>query len=189
MKPLPFPGKPKPKPNGRDTAVPSKPRAAKGNGHGGDRTWRDGRRSRADFVDPLADNSSKRGRPKITDRQKARMLAYVAERAVKGKQVLPLEFMMSTLNSVDLPWKCRAWAAKEAAPYLHRRMPIAIEGGDANRPLVFATASQLQGLPTAQLEVAMQFLSRFSREELAKHTGVSGLLPSTIDNATGEVSE
>lgn len=180
MKPLPFP-----RPNGHDkSAKPTKPHGrppGKKNRtldelatweaptkHGGDRTF--GRRGHVTAKGRITHN----------------LLKQVARKASEGKQTLPLEFMLTTLNSEDMPWKCRAWAAKEAAPYLHRRMPIAIEGGDANKPLVFATAEQLQGLPTAQLEVMMGVLSRFSREELSKHTGVN-LLPAVIDNETGEV--
>jgi len=167
MKPLLFP-----KPNGHDKVRMTKVR---------------GRTYLVKESPPLSSSAKKHLHARAN--LQATALRRVIDKVQQRKQILPLEFMLNMLNDAQEPKSCRMWAAEKAAPYLHRRMPIAIEGGDASRPLVFATAEQLQGLPTNQLKVMMDVLSRFSREELAKHTGVEGLLPATIDNATGEVDE
>lgn len=39
----------------------------------------------------------------------------------------PLEFLMSVMVDQQLAWGSRIDAAKTAAPYYHRKMPVAIE--------------------------------------------------------------
>jgi len=51
--------------------------------------------------------------------------------------LMPLDYMLAVLRDPKTqPSKSRAWAAKEAAPYLHKKMPVAIEmvGGDTPQP-------------------------------------------------------
>ena len=48
------------------------------------------------------------------------------------KDLTPLGFMEEVLrNPSKWPSNARMWAAKEAAPYIHRKQPIAIETGPA----------------------------------------------------------
>ena len=56
----------------------------------------------------------------------------------------------------------KQWAAQNAAPYLHRRMPIALEGGDGNKPLMMATIEQLRQLSDDELEVLMRISAKFT---------------------------
>ena len=128
------------------------------------------------------------GRPKgAKDKIKHAMLKRIAQQAVDGKKILPLDFMLDTLNDRNASWKRRAWAADRAAVYLHRKMPIAIEGGDKDRPLVFATASMLEGLPQTELDVLLKVMARVGREQFMRDTGVKELVhKAVIDHDTGE---
>lgn len=45
----------------------------------------------------------------------------------------------------------RVTAASQAAVYLHRRMPIAIDGGEG-KPITLATANELARMPEAELQ-------------------------------------
>src|ERR1700737_3556456 len=76
-----------------------------------------------------------RGRPKgargklyeLTEKQRTEM----AER----HGIMPLDFFMSTMRDESARIGDRLEAAKLAAPYLHRKMPIAVEGGDSDAPI------------------------------------------------------
>jgi hypothetical protein len=65
----------------------------------------------------------------------------------------PLEYMIHVLLDKNSSQSNKRWAAQAAAPYIHRRMPIAIEGGDPTKPLVLATLQQLANLTPEQLRV------------------------------------
>src|SRR3990172_7088042 len=63
-----------------------------------------------------------------------------------GELDTPLKFVLGVLTSNDpsVTMKDRQWAAATALPYCHRKMPIAIEGGET--PIRVFDASQLSGL-------------------------------------------
>src|SRR6266496_5882082 len=73
-----------------------------------------------------------RGRPKgargklyeLTEKQRTEM----AER----HGITPLDFLMSIMRDESARIGERLEAAKLAAPYLHRKMPIAVEAGDSD---------------------------------------------------------
>jgi hypothetical protein len=63
--------------------------------------------------------------------------------ALKKASITPLAFMMEVLEAKgDDAQKYskadRMWAAQAAAPYMHKKMPIAIEGGDRPIPIIDA---------------------------------------------------
>lgn len=60
----------------------------------------------------------------------------------------------------------RAWAAEKAAPYVHRRMPLAIEGGDPRRPLQMVTAQQLRDLSPAELRQLQELNTKLIVEKV-----------------------
>ena len=64
----------------------------------------------------------------------------------------PLDFALSILRDPDSYNKVdRMWAAHEAFPYMHRKMPTAIEGGD--KPLAFLAATKLASMSPKELRV------------------------------------
>ena len=88
-----------------------------------------------------------KGRPKgiVNRRDAARAAAIAAE------GLTPLDFALQVLRDpITYSTRDRQWAAATAMPYVHKKMPIAIEGGD--RPLTFVDASKLAELGTGQLE-------------------------------------
>lgn len=72
------------------------------------------------------------GRPKGSKDRRTLGREYV----MKSMGITPLEFMLEVLhNPKKYSTRDRMWAADKAAPYVHRRMPIAIEGGDKDKPI------------------------------------------------------
>lgn len=73
--------------------------------------------------------------------------------ADRNDGITPLQFLLSLLRQEDTPIKHRFEAAKIAAPYFHRRMPIAIEGGDPSKPLQIQNQAALRNLTPEELSV------------------------------------
>ena len=66
-------------------------------------------------------------------------------------KLMPLDFALDILrHPTEYSLTDRQWAAHEAMPYLHRKMPIAIEGGD--RPIGVIDAGKLTSMKTEELE-------------------------------------
>src|SRR5262249_40684066 len=71
------------------------------------------------------DPRSKRGgRPKGA---KAKYDRELAERLAETGEVTPLDVMLAMMNDSKLPAEVRIRAAAAAAPYVHRRKPVALE--------------------------------------------------------------
>lgn len=109
------------------------------------------------------------GRPKGSLDRKTiltkEMEQQLAERAEQGIPITPLEYFLKTLTDPMTTKRDKQWAASAAAPYLHRKMPIAIEGGDQKRPVLFATMEQLAKLNNDELETLYSVLDRISPDE------------------------
>jgi len=74
-------------------------------------------------------------------------------------QLTPLQFMLEVLRNPDkYPFIARQWAAKEAAPYMHRKMPIAIEGGDT--PVGVLDYTKLLQMPQGELARTLANIER-----------------------------
>ena len=88
-----------------------------------------------------------KGRPKgIVNKRDAKRAADI-----EASGLSPLDFMLEVLRHPALyNVSQRMWAANAAAPYVHRKMPIAIEGGD--KPLTVIDATKLASMGTAELE-------------------------------------
>lgn len=70
----------------------------------------------------------------------------------KPGTVLPLDYVMSTLNDPKAEKADKQWAASQGLPFMHRRMPIAIEGGTPDKVLRMATHDQLRLLTQEQFD-------------------------------------
>jgi hypothetical protein len=81
-----------------------------------------------------------RGRPKGTRRTTSE-----AERQELAQRmgITPLEFLLSILRDPKAKFHEKLDAAKAAAPYMHRKMPIAVEGGEPERPILLHDLSVL----------------------------------------------
>lgn len=82
------------------------------------------------------------------------------ETVQRFKGITPLEFMLATLQAPkDQSSKAdRMWAADKAAPYVHRKMPIAIEGTDKPIPVTVFDVAKLAAMDTATLRKAEEVL-------------------------------
>lgn len=87
-----------------------------------------------------------RGHPLRSRYLSVTMQDFLISARALGHAVTPLDFMMATLMSPEVTFEQRMWAAEKAAPYMHRKMPLAIEGGDPSKPLRVATSNQLRTL-------------------------------------------
>lgn len=133
------------------------------------------------------------GRPRgAQDKLRTKMLARICEQSAEGKQLLPLEYMLQVLNDPKSSKGDRQWAANAAAPYIHRRMPIGIEGGDPKRPIVLATAQQLHRLSDLDLGHLMGIVTQLMEPEEAEREGFviehesPLLLPSSLRSDSGK---
>ena len=99
-------------------------------------------------------------------RTKKQLTRVVFEKIKSGELKMPLEFMLALLTAPDekVSMDDRKWAAMHAAPYCHRKMPIAIEGGES--PIKVFDASRLAGLNDKELKVFMGILTKIGVSEL-----------------------
>lgn len=81
---------------------------------------------------------------------------YLAEHGVT-----PLEFLLSVVHDPTAHMDYRLEAARSAMPYVHRKMPIAIEGGDPTKPIVFE-ASALTMLQPAEKMLLLALVEKMA---------------------------
>ncbi len=74
----------------------------------------------------------------------------------------PLEFLTSIVRSDDntVTLEHRVEAAKALAPYMHRKMPIAIEGGDPSKPISILDVKQLGSLSKKEIETLLAIVQK-----------------------------
>lgn len=70
--------------------------------------------------------------------------------------ITPLEFLMSILRDPKAKFYEKLDAAKAAAPYMHRKMPIAVEGGDSERPILLHDLSRLSDSELLMLKTLLE---------------------------------
>jgi hypothetical protein len=100
------------------------------------------------------------GRPKGILNQ----LTIAQAQAVAKAGITPLEFQLAVLRAEpeelarlniapkDVTFGARARAAESAAPYIHRKMPIGIDGGANGQPIGIYTPDQLMKLSDEDVE-------------------------------------
>jgi len=92
------------------------------------------------------------------------MQDYLISARALGWAVTPLDYMICTLVHPDSSKEDRQWAAQTAAPYMHRRMPLAVEGGDPSKPIRIATAEQLRTLTPEEFDQLTRLSSKLVGE-------------------------
>lgn len=126
-----------------------------------------GQKAGADFSSKFQPGNSRGGRPKGVVNHSTKltreMEKQLIERAQQGIPITPLEFFLKTLTDPRTSKKDKQWAAAQAAPYIHRKMPIAIEGGDSRKPVLFATMEQLSRLSDNELQILQSAVSRIGQ--------------------------
>ena len=106
------------------------------------------------------------GRPKGSKNKKDEMIANLTQQAIDGG-LLPLDFFLSNLRNDQMPLGFRYENAKAAAPYVHRKMPIAIENADA--PFKVFDMSMLVGLTDAELAIVEKLMQKAQEQSIAEH--------------------
>lgn len=76
--------------------------------------------------------------------------------------ILPLEFLLAVVRNDDLPLSSRVDAAKSASPYVHKKMPTVIEGGD--KPLFDLSPEDLRALSKDELAALKHLLYKMGVE-------------------------
>lgn len=69
--------------------------------------------------------------------------------AISGDDLSPLDLFLAILRDHTAPIMLRVEAARSAAPYVHKKMPTIIEGGE--RPLLEVTTEELRGLSRQEI--------------------------------------
>ncbi len=83
------------------------------------------------------------------------------ERNKNAKDISPLEFMLEVLHNPDeYPFAARQWAAEKAAPYVHRKMPISVDGGGDGQPIRVIDATKLAAMTAGELETLVAALEK-----------------------------
>jgi hypothetical protein len=103
--------------------------------------------------------------------------------------ITPLEFLIAVMRKEtavlhklgirekDVDLSARISAANQALPYLHRKQPIAVDGGAPGMPIPIAYANGITKLSDADLAKLESILVVLTEEENSGH------VPVTIDNA------
>lgn len=75
---------------------------------------------------PKGRSGNPKGRTPGTKNRKTLLSELALARIIKDKKT-PLDFLLATMESTQVPFPFRIDAAKAAAPYVHKRMPQAVE--------------------------------------------------------------
>lgn len=94
----------------------------------------------------------------LRPKQRRVMGKEIAEADKKRGLLMPLDFMLSVMRDKTMPLNFKLLAAEKSAPYVHRKMPIAIEGGD--RPITIVSSLKIGHLTTEELEALTTSLSK-----------------------------
>lgn len=95
----------------------------------------------------------------ITPRSDADHLSkFELEKSLKASDLKPLDMLLAVLRNDSLPLPVRLDAAKNAAPYCHKKMPMAIEGGD--KPVIGLPMDALRSLSAKELKALEELLSK-----------------------------
>ena len=113
----------------------------------------------------------------------------MAMERLKEAAITPLDYMLSVLMDPKSDKKDRQWAAEKAAPYVHRKMPIAIEGGDPAKPLIVATAQQLRNLSAEELALLQKLSPKLEYAAPIPEQIMRGIAEKIINAEEAEESE
>lgn len=99
-----------------------------------------------------------KGKPKGTKNRTTIAKEQLGQEAIDAG-MLPLEYALLVLRGDSKIYNRfdRQWAASIAMPYLHKKQPIAIEGGD--KPIKVIDASKLADMSTEQLDKMLAALA------------------------------
>lgn len=105
------------------------------------------------------------GRPKGARNKKDIIAEQLTQQAI-SEGLMPLDFFLSMLRSPEAPLGLRFECGKAAAPYVHRKMPIAIETDQTNFKVLDITT--LQGLSLEELQTLGKLMAKAHAAELAQ---------------------
>lgn len=103
-----------------------------------------------------------RGHPLTAKGLSPGMQDYLISARALGWAVTPLDYMICTLVHPDSTKEDRQWAAQTAASYMHRKMPIALEGGDPDRPIIMAMRDQLRAMSPQEFTLLQDLNARIN---------------------------
>lgn len=106
-----------------------------------------------------------RGRPKGVKTRMTILRENAFAKAMKGRKT-PLEFLLGVMESESASASERIDAAKAAAPYVHKRQPLAIENSP-NGPFRVFDVVKLAGMTEVELETLRNLIGKAQPDDLA----------------------
>jgi len=121
------------------------------------------------------------GRPAYRDLLTAEDRAKLAEAA----GCTPLQWMLSVMLDPSHPFETRVDCAKASAPYMHRKMPIAVEMAGA-KPEV--DVAKLLALPRAEREALLTTLTKLGVNLGVGAPAAPGAMPGIVPALAGKMA-
>lgn len=105
-----------------------------------------------------APSNNPHGRP-VGSKNRLTVLKEEALLSVLAGKNNPLDFLLTLMSDETAPMVLRVDAAKAAAPYVHKRMPIQIENSDRGPFRVFDD-SKLKGMSSDELIIMRSLIAK-----------------------------
>ncbi len=83
-------------------------------------------------------------------------------RLVEAYDILPLDFWLENLNDPESSMATKNECAKNAAPYVHRKMPVSIDD-DSGNPMSFITPEMIAKLTNDELKAFQSIMLKISK--------------------------
>lgn len=107
---------------------------------------------------PKGTSANPGGRPKGPN--KITLVLKTADEIAAKYKILPLDYLMQVVNDENVGRTVRIDAAKAAAPYVHQKKPMAIEGGDPSKPITLVDLLAVREMDMGELNNLIELLKK-----------------------------
>lgn len=83
---------------------------------------------------------------------------------------MPLDYLMTQVCDENAPRSIRIDCAKAAAPYVHLKKPVAVQGGDPLKPITMVDLMSIEKMDSAAISQLLNLLQLAGAEIPLDHT-------------------